>query len=369
MKNKLSHSSANIFQDCPKKWEYHYVKHLRSKTTTGALLFGSAIDAALNALMKNDGKDPIKTFDYIWRFQEINGVKTYLPTATQVVYANSDWDEELLLQEDWDKVDELLLELYQTVGINSKEEITKVYTEKEYAGFDGLPEDRKKLLNLSNWLCLYRKGLIMIEAVKRDVLPNIEEVLGVQEYVSLDNDNGDSVIGYADLVARWKGIKTPVILDFKTSSREYDKDSVLTSPQLTLYVHSLSEKFENTRQAGFIVLNKHIHKNKTKVCSECGKDGTGQRHKTCDAQIDGKRCNGEWTITLDPSVFVQILINEIPEQTENIVLENFDHINMSIKNGIFHRNLSSCIKPWGKCSFYNLCYHNKKDDLIVLEKK
>jgi glutathionyl-hydroquinone reductase len=63
------------------------------------------------------------------------------------------------------------------------------------------------------------------------------------------------------------------------------------------------------------------------------------------------------------------VIDLIPEKTEQIVLENFDYINASIKNGVYHRNFSSCVKPYGKCTFYNLCYKDSMDGLVKLEEK
>lgn len=364
MKNRLSHSSTAMYQTCPQKWKYNYQDKLRSKIQSAALLFGSAVDKAITAKLKGDpSKNPINIFGYNWRFQDINGVNTYLPKSPDIAYANADYDEELLLPEDIKKLQEELNLL------DPIKEVDYIYKEKEVVGFAGLTREQKITLNYANWLCLYRKGLLMLEAVDKHIIPNITEVLGTQEYVSLPNAEGDSVIGYVDLVARWKGFDVPIIFDVKTSAREYERDSVLVSPQLTLYMHGLYEKYQ-TRKCGFLVLNKNVRKNKTKQCSVCGMDGTGQSHRTCNNEIDGKRCKGAWNVTVNPEVYVQIIIDEIPEQTENIVLDNYDHINKSIKNGIFHRNLNSCIQYGSvKCAYYDLCYKGSSDGLVQMESK
>lgn len=333
---------------------------MRPKEQKAALLFGSAIDAALTSMMKEKDKKPEDVFMYFWRFQEVNGEKTYLPSCPDIVYSNRDYDKDLLDDKDISK----LKEIYNLE--DPIEEVARIYRLKEEIGFKGLPQKDKIVLNHANWLTLVHKGLLMLEGVRKFVLPNIEEVLGVQEYVTLENQDGDSVIGYVDLICKWKGIKDPIIVDFKTSAMEYKENAVLTSPQLTLYVHALSDKYK-TRKAGFIVLAKNIIKNKTKICSKCSKNGTGQRHKTCDAEINGERCNAEWIERIDPEAEVQILIDDIPEQTENIVLENFDYINQSIKNGIFHRNLQSCMSTWGPCPYLSKCYENKDEGLVVCE--
>ena len=156
MKNKLSHSASNQFMDCPTKWKYHYVERLRSKTQHAALAFGSAVDAAFTSILKDKEKKAEDVFAYFWRFQEINGKETYLPTATKIVYANSDYDEELLQPED-------IRKLAEEFKIESPLlEVAKVYEEKDYAGFDNLPEDRKKLLNYANWLSLYQIGRALV---------------------------------------------------------------------------------------------------------------------------------------------------------------------------------------------------------------
>ena len=363
MKNKLSHSASNQFMDCPTKWKYHYIDRLRSKTHHAALAFGSAVDSAVTTVLKGGEKKPEDIFAYFWRFQDINGKQTYLPTSTQIVYANSDYDEELLLPEDIDKLrEEFKLE-------DPLAEVQKVYSEKDYLGFDGLPEDRKKILNYANWLSLYRKGLLMVQAVREEVMPKIKKVHGSQVYCKLENDVGDLIVGYADMVAEWEGYDEPIIFDFKTSAKDYAVDSVLTSPQLTLYVHSLSSEYKNTRRAGYIVLNKNVRKNRTKICKKCDYVNEGTNHKSCNNTVDGVRCNGEWNSKLDPRIHVQVVIDLIPEKTEQIVLENFDYINASIKNGVYHRNFSSCVKPYGKCTFYNLCYKDSMDGLVKLEEK
>lgn len=377
--NKISHSQVSRFASCPKSYEFWYKKRYRPTTQSAALLFGTAIDLALSAMLKalkepEGAKKPEDSFAYFWRFQEINGEKTYLTTCTKIVYANSDYQADLLEPEDVVKIKEEIEKMYPD-SITSDwyahplAFIDQIFEEKKAVGYDMLPEDRKRVLNTANWYCMYRKGLAMIQTLRNDIIPNITEVLGSQEYVSLENEEGDKIIGYADLVCRWKDIKEPIIFDLKTSSIEYEEDSVLTSPQLALYVHGLSDKFEKTRKAGYIVLNKHIKMNKTKVCSVCGFDGSGARHKTCANEIEGKRCGGEWIVKCNPSAYVQIIINDIPEQTEDIVLENYDYINRAIKTGDFHRNFGNCKRFFGRCEFWNLCFEGKMDGLMTQELK
>lgn len=357
MNNRLSHSSMNTYNECPKKWELHYRKRLRSKTTHAALLFGSALDKSVETLVNTRNYAQAElVFDSMWNEQEINGVKTELASSELVVYANSDYDKDLLIDSDWK-----LLEC-------NEEDINALYTKKDEVGFDKLHVKEKRKLNLANWLCLYHKGKLMLSAFNEFILPCIEEVYGTQVPVELTNEDGDKLIGFVDMVVKWKGKVDPVIFDLKTSSRLYEDDAVTTSQQLCLYTYALSEQFK-TKNAGFIVLNKHIRKNKTKICSVCGYDGSGASHKTCPNEVDGKRCKGEWAIKIDPTVFTQVLIDEIPSRLEEIVLENLNSINSCIKHDIFPRSLTSCKAAYGKCAYYNLCLKNTQEGLIETEER
>lgn len=358
MSNKLSHSSVNKFSDCPTAWRLHYVERLRGTTQSAALLFGTAIDKAVEDLvLTRNLEDAKKTFLAYWTSAEINGVNTELKTMPDLVYAANDMDIELL--------DTSLDPIFF-----NKDIIENIEQKKKEVGFNNLPLGDKVFYNTINWYIAKKRGELMLEAVNNEILPKLKRVHSTQERIDLTNDTGDSVVGYVDLVADYVGYDAPIIFDFKTSTRAYEQDSVKVSPQLALYVHALSEKYK-TRTAGFIVLSKQIQKNRKKICSVCGNDGTGGRHKTCDAMVlkpakftKEERCNGAWVETINPKAKIDVIIDEIPEQLENIVLENMDSVNKMLSNGIFTRNLNSCVKPYGKCVYYDKCYNNSDKGLI-----
>jgi hypothetical protein len=189
------------------------------------------------------------------------------------------------------------------------------------------------------------------------VLPKIKKVISAQHKIDLSNGE-DTLIGFADMVCLWEEEQEAIVFDYKTSSIEYAEDSVKISSQLTLYAHALGLK-----RAGYLVFRKGILKNRVKICGLCGNDGSGSRHKTCAVSVSGVRCNGEWLETIKPEVDIQIIVDNIPEQTDNIVLSNVEEINKAIKAGIFIRNFDSCKKPWGNCAYMDLCFKNSKEGL------
>ena len=364
MTNRLSHSSIKLYSECGEKFRLHYQERLREKTKSGALLFGTAFDNATEAALKDRDIDEKAVFDASFTSQDINGTIVHLPDSLLVVYAQSDYDADLFTVEDkrflLAKAQELLgypgediIDLYDQVASRRKQRAYKRFSDND-----------QKWYNLCNWTCLRRKGHLMLDANRKHVLPHISKVISTQQKIELANSEGDTVIGFADLVAQWDEKNEDIVFDYKTSARAYDDDAVLTSPQLAIYTSALG-----LRRAGFLVFKKQILKNRVKVCSKCGYDGSGYRTKTCHAEYDGKRCGAEWTETLSLEAEVQILIDNVPEQLTKIVTENAEMVNRGIKAGVFIRNLDNCVKPYGKCQFYGVCHKNDKSDLVLVEEK
>lgn len=361
MKTKLSHSQVSRYSLCGQAFKYHYVDRIRPTTQSAALCFGTALDDALNVLVTNSGNPEQKFIDSFTK-QHVNGSVTYLPTCIDLVYAESDYDAELITDEDKDVIDAAMEGGTISKVLNPFTHYDELRKKKKENGFANLKTDEKCFYNYLNWLSLMRKGLLMLQAYRKKVLAKIQKVHAVQKYVELENETGDKIIGYVDMVADLEGHGT-VIIDHKTSAMEYDEDAVLISPQLSLYMHILEQEY-NTRKAGYIVLRKSVIKNRKKTCSVCGHDGTGGRHKTCDKEVAGKRCGGEWTEAIDPDINIQIIIDEIPTLTEKVVIENYDETNKAIKSGVYPRNFSSCSNTYGgDCPYKALCFKGSMKNL------
>lgn len=365
MKERLSHSAANRYNECGKSYELHYKKKWRAKEQSAALLFGTAIDKALEAYLLKKTLNPLEVFTTFWEKQEINGTPTILFSETKIVYSNNDLDLELLSESCYDA----LAKTHSTKDVLGA--IQDILERKDKVGFRKLSENDKKLLNHANWLCMAKKGQYMLAAAKTWIDENVVEVLGTQVKVELENEEGDGILGYADVVAKLKGYDKPIVLDFKTSARAYEEDSVKTSSQLALYLFTLKEKHQNTDLAGFVVFQKNIRKNKEKTCQKCGHDGTGGRHATCDNVIDGARCKGPWIEKINPSAVVQVVVDKIDEFFQQQVVENYNEVNKGIKAQVFPRNWKSCVQYNGQviCPYYNYCHANDNSDIVVMEKK
>lgn len=364
---RLSHSATQKYLTCPREYELFYIHKFRSKYQSSALLFGSAIDASLEHYVKHKKfEKSLDVFNSNWEIQPINNIETDLRLLLSINYSNRDIDLDLLETEDFVSINELC-------GKGASFKIDEIIQKKKTNTFQFLKKKEKQLINYTSWLCLKRKGILLLTEAKRIIDENMLELLGTQVKVELENEEGDSSIGYADLIVRWKGYDKPIVMDFKTSSPDYKADSVRTSPQLSGYVLGLSEQFEGTKLGGYIVLNKNILKNKIKICKECGNDGSGKNHRKCDKMLDkGEkkevRCNGEWEETFTRSVKSQVIIDEVSEEFTVETLNNYDLVCGKIKKQEFPQNFNSCIR-YGimKCDYYNLCKENKMEDLIKKE--
>ena len=180
----ISHSQISKYGMCPTSYKYHYVNKLRPKVTTGALLFGSALDSALNKLLLNEG-DPEEEFVRLFTDITINEKNVYAPTSPNIVYANADYDSSLLKIEDFDFLESLAFRGIIKSSQNYLEDFVSIRKKKSAIGFDLIPKQEKILYNVVNWLCLKRKGFVMLDSYRKKVLPLFNKVHCVQKKIEI----------------------------------------------------------------------------------------------------------------------------------------------------------------------------------------
>lgn len=364
MASRLSHSAIARYQTCGRSYFYHYKKRLRPTTTSGALLFGSAMDAALNELATTKNLEGArKAFEAEWHKAKVGNKNVVLAFCEDIVYAASDCDLELLTNDDVAALEAAM----DSRGFQGNIEILyeTILEAKKRRGWANLSAKERQWYNYANWLSLRAKGHIMLTAYNERILPMFKEVLASQLEYELKNDDGDSIIGFIDLVVKLHDGRV-VIFDNKTSSIEYAEDSVKRSQQLALYKNGIAGKFP-TEWAGYVVIRKGIIKNRSKMCKVCAFEAErGARHKTCTNEIEGKRCGGEWTEWINPDADINVLIDSIPKATEDLIMENCADITHLINQEAFPRNLNSCKMPWGDCAYMKLCWEGSEEGLEVV---
>lgn len=321
--NRYSFTSIEKYKTCGFSFKLHYLDKIRPIEEPSTFSFGSAIDKAIGALLVPGEKSPEEVF-----LEEWTATKILTSAAT---FSKSDLDPDLLPDRD--------------PGMQVSE-------------------------NLLAFLSLKQKGLLFIKAFREKVMPKIKSVKAIQKPISLVSQDGssDEFIGFIDFVAEIEGYDKPVILDLKTSSVKYAPDSVKKSPQLTIYTYAAGQEY-GTNLAGFVVLNKKIVKIKNQTCTKCGNTELNSRKKTCDKEVKGVRCHGDWETKLTFDVNVDIIVDEITDAEENEVLSVMDKVHEDIKVGVFEQNFQSCVHPIyrKKCPYYALCHEGKMDGLKILK--
>ena len=365
---KLSNSGINTYTTCRHSYNLKYVQGISSEYKGSALFFGSAIDEALNFMLLNKDnenvlEDSIKVFNTHWETNvDRKGNKTEMPYNRYILYSKWDYDPDLLEKSDWAKLFKINSDPFKL-----RKETEVLLQTKE---FQDLPEENQVFNNLCAWLCLRSKGAILLKAYYEQLLPQIAEVIDVQKTFTLEDEEKNVLNGVVDFVCKLQD-GTVVVADNKTSSFEYEHDSVKTSTQLSLYVkvlnlHNEDPKHEwkagHIESAAYFVMSKKLKKDITKTCQSCGHIGEGS-HKTCDAIVEGKRCGGEWTKVKKFDVDTQLVVDIIPETVQDMVIENADYVKQMIKEEKFPKNFSSCNGKYGKCEFFNLCWFGNDKNL------
>lgn len=365
--SRLSHSSLEKYKTCPKMWDFHYNKRIRERQIGSPLFFGGAIDESLNALLLQKKKvltedekelvkqSPYELFDKDFTNVSYNGETFDISQSLNARYSTADFDGDILLQEDIDKMSVYLSDNnYEDIS-NPIKNMLLIKAFIKQNTFMKLDEVDKIYYNYCNWISLRRKGHMMIDAYKKDLLPTIKEVVSIQKKIELDNGEGDTIIGYIDFEAILEGEDFVRICDNKTSAKKYKPESVKESQQLTIYCEA--QQLDN---AAFYVLLKTVRKVKHKTCKICQTVTTG-REKTCKEGGTGKnRCSGEFDVELECLIDTQIIKDSISEDKKELTFDVIQDILGDINEGLFDKiEKSNCFMYGKRCPYYDKCWVDK----------
>lgn len=313
-KTRLSHTSVQKYLSCSLCYKLYYIDGVRPIARKSALEFGGALDEALNHLLLTKNLEGAQGIFYH---------KWHKLVDAEVTYSKSDVDEELIR-----------------------------YFEPKWDG------------EKAGWFSLYLKGKMFINAYNDEVLPKIKKVIAVQEPISIVNADGDEIYGGLDLIVEWINNKT-YLMDNKSSSVPYADDSAKTSQQLPLYYFAVREKFK-LDGIGYIVLYKKINKNRVKTCKKCGIVNQSS-HKTCNEGSGKNRCHGEFDITINPTVDIQYVFNNVEESDIDRVIADFDYANHGITHEIFAEEHNPVRGKYGYCDLKD--YYPGHPDFKIVGKR
>lgn len=330
---QLSHSAVNKYNECSEKYRLHYIEKLRTKFCSSALFFGSACDRAFerHLIEKKDtltneeksmlNKTAIELFDE--QFSKATNAVGELDIAKSeyAQYFNSDIDVSLLTQDDLLDAQNWASELgFEEIDVDTF--ISDVKDARKAK--KPLSEDETKLFNYICWMSLRRKGHILVEAYKADIMPHILKVHSIQERVEL-TEGKHKYIGFIDFTAEFVDEPGVVyVCDNKTSSMAYSEDSVKESGQLASYC-----EWKGVDKAAYVVVEKKLRKR-------------NPRHRT------------------------QIVRDEIPEETYEKVFDNVGEVLYNVEQQVFEKKEDSkdCFFFGRKCDYFNKCWKDNPEGLV-----
>lgn len=376
---RLSHSASEKYSTCPAMYKLHYIDKIRSDKIGSALHFGNAMDEALNVLLSTkmdtpaenatDDLDRLKAgFDHHMTFRIINKEMEDIRTSHFVEYYKSDFDRDILLPDDFKSLETFIKEAGYVIDPNEKDPMVS-NTPKPLDLYDlisGFIKDKAELnstdlsfYNYASWLSLRRKGHLMLECYKSEILPKIKRVVSIQKKVDLPNEDGDTLTGYIDFEAEFYDYEGVVTTDNKTSSRPYKVEDINDKGQLLIY-----DEYTLNGLGGYVVLMKKVAYRKEKTCQVCGAV-TDRNIKKCAEMTDKKRCNGELTLEKFPYIKHQILIDQINERKKDLHFDKLCDILDKIENEEFPQNRDSCFQYGKPCIYYDYCRSDPTDPDIT----
>lgn len=321
---RVSYSSIDTYLTCSEKYRLERIVKIIPEMINTAFVFGKSIDSASDVIFRpfmQDAKpydrnemlavfkDTLTTIDYL-------GEMIHAPTCLKVKYSKADVQSELLEKED--------LKVIQEFIDKSDLEITNIQQFIDYYKESKIKiDDETSIYNFIAWHCLYRKGIMMLDTLKKWADDNILEVVSIQRKIEIRNDNDDLLIGYIDLEARLKRDGILRTIDLKTASKpktQYPEDKISKSMQLAIY----SEVTQ--KEVGYVVIGKEIKKKA-------------------------------------PRVIIHELMGEITEEQLDDTFEKIDLAMAGIRAEKFEKNLSACFL-YGPCQFRDLCHGGKPKGLI-----
>ncbi len=359
---RISYSAVNTFKQCPSKM--YLQKKYKPITQSSAFGFGSAIEAAIEALLKGESLETAYSiFKAEWKVRPKNKwekAKSIFDNP-DITYYGSDFDKELITDISI-KVFDMWAE--ETVGREKQDYIGFVNdTQDKIKNEKPVGQKDMRLYNRIMWYSCRKKGPYMIKAFYDEILPKVEEVISCQKAVKITNEENDTLTGYIDFILKLDETEGPAILDLKTSGKDYTDHDLDASDQLRIYAAA-----EQINEIGYLVVNKKLQH--AKSCNECGHVRENNRLTNCEKCYDKKKKTGGKYTKVTTSATTQILTKTLENYELDDTIEDFSEVLDAIKNGITWKNPASCFNYGKQCDYYEHCWKGKDlKDLKHLKKK
>jgi hypothetical protein len=377
---RVSNSQRSLYTQCAKKYQFRYINKLRSKAKGSALFMGTAFDQASDVLLhQKDLQAAKERFSEMWMAHEQN---------LNCKFSKTDLDLRILESSDIARLEAAAGNLNTSEAKKRFDKSGAVETlikdikkMKEQSFMRDLTLEEERFLHYAHILSMLRKGFLMLEAFYKDILPKITKVISTQTKVDVSNGQGDEILGYIDLLCEMEGSDLPngrkltnelIVADVKTAGVTYwgKLDDLEGSDQLDTYLASPQvQSLQATNLVAYLAVSKQVSADETYQCQSCG-NVKSSSHKTCNAEVEGKRCGGDWKGSVKYFCQTKIVIGERDLNEAVQVYQDYDHVVRGIKAEVFPRNREACTAYGAICEFKSICgkcYSSDEQEQQALE--
>jgi hypothetical protein len=339
---------------------------MRPRAKGSALYYGSAFDAASDILINQKDLPAAKErFTDLWMVHEQN---------LNCKFSKTDLDLRILDSSDIPKLEAAAGNLNTSEAKKRFDKSGEVQTlikdikkMKEQSFMRDLTLEEERFLHYATVLSMLRKGYLMLESFHINISPHITGVVGTQVKTEVHNGLGDEITGYIDLLCNMHGYKLPsgrilavddlVVADVKTAGITYwnKLDDLNNSDQLDSYLVSPQvQSIQTTNLICYMAISKQVSTDEKYFCQSCGNEKSSS-HKTCNAEVKGKRCGGEWKGSVKYFCEAKIVIGERNVQEAAKMYEDYDGVTRGIKAEIFIRDRTACEAYGSFCEYTGIC--------------
>lgn len=335
---KLSYSKVEKYKQCPASYDFHYNQKLRNKYIGSPLFFGTAIDDAIGVLklplikqLTDKQKEQIKetpenVFKKRMTYMNHNGEEINIREFPFINYSKSDIDTSIFSEADIKEINDKFFDN----PLTSKQL-------QEYAEFIADQKRSEKIVEKNDflaynsicWLSLYNKGIMIIDCYRKEIIPQILEIVSIQETVSITNNDGDEIVGFIDDIRIYKDEPNVMYInDDKTSSKAYKQEQLDESPQLSTYAW-----YKDIPNISYTVMEKSVRKK-------------------------------------EPRIRINILKGISSDDYKDKVLDEYENVLLKINNNEYPKDFNSGCKFYGaKCLYYDICHNDTMPEYIVEMKR
>lgn len=337
-KRPLSKSAMEKYLNCPFAYDQHYNKRVRPKYVGSPLYYGIGVDCGLNVILSGSKDDPIKAF-----LKGVSHIELGKMRPTR-----NDYDKDIISKDDRKKA----LKFLKTVGYRG-DDCDGLYM--ELLTKDKLSAKQEKAFDYLGRMSLLCKAAITFKAYRKQIMPRIKKVHAIQKATKA---------GFLDIVADWDKKGNTFVIDNKTAGKEYDPNKTDYSFQLTDY--AIDEKIDKIM---FIVMPKKMEKDFKKKCQKCSKMCKTSHH-TCNEQVDGKRCHGQFDVKMSVDITIQVVKGKVTPMMKKRVKEIRPAVEKAIECGSFPCSFGTCDNKWGKpCEYRELYWKGDMEGLEVVKER